>query len=201
MNRKPDNHNRKGMTLTEIMLAMALLASAFIPIIGVMGSSIKSTDKDDRTIRAVNLCQDKINRALQFPFGILEPAPNANVTRGGDVALATFTSDTGAATSSIILTLGRENLNGFEVTSELIVEDVPGTFNVPTFDDAAKYTDERVASETGVAKNPANWGWVSQALQYAGLYYRYTVTVRWRDKGSNVEQFYTLVSNKARIRS
>lgn len=56
------------MTLTRLMLAMALLASAFIPIMGVMGTSMKATDKDDRTIRAVNICQEKMNRALQFPF-------------------------------------------------------------------------------------------------------------------------------------
>ena len=55
------NINRStGMTLTEVMLAMALLASAFIPIIGVMGTSIKATDKDDRTIKAVNLCREKL---------------------------------------------------------------------------------------------------------------------------------------------
>jgi len=88
------NINRStGMTLTEVMLAMALLASAFIPIIGVMGTSIKATDKDDRTIKAVNLCQEKLNRALQFPFTSISVG-----THGGTTA-KTLNSNAAAGSS------------------------------------------------------------------------------------------------------
>jgi prepilin-type N-terminal cleavage/methylation domain-containing protein len=177
-----------GMTLTEIMLAMALLASAFIPIIGVMGTSMKVTDKDDRTIRAVNICQDKMNRALQFPFGILEPPARGTVTYGG-VASQTLRSD--STGNAIELHLGPEEINGVPMTTELVITDLPGRFQVPTFDDDAKF---RNATDT------TQWGWTEQNLPYEGLYYRYVLTVRWRDKGSNEDKFYTLASNKARIR-
>lgn len=186
-----------GMTLTEIMLAMALLASAFIPIIGVMGTSMKATDKDDRTIRAVNTCQEKMNRALQFPFGVLEPpAPTTTVTYGGGIN-SNLKSDTTA--DAITLFLGTEDINGVEINSELKVEDQPGNFQVPTFNDVAKLEDDKVASATGVS-DPSSWGWEEKLLPYAGLYYKYTLTVKWKDKGSNVEKFYTLASNKAKVR-
>lgn len=187
-----------GMTLTEIMLAMALLASAFIPIIGVMGTSMKATDKDDRTIRAVNICQEKMNRALQFPFGVLEPvAPLTSVTYGGALASTTLKSD--ATANAISLHLGQEDVNGVEIISELKIDDQPGNFLVPTFNDVAKLEDDKIASATGVS-NPSSWGWEEKSLPYAGLYYKYTLTVRWKDKGSEVEKFYTLASNKAKVR-
>lgn len=185
---KLKKHSR-GMTLTEIMLAMALLASAFIPIMGVMGTSMKATDKDDRTIRAVNICQEKMNRALQFPFGILEPPAKQSITYGG-VASITIKSDATTG-SAIALQLGPEEVNGVEISSELVVADVPGNFLVPTYDDVAKLNNEA---------DPTAWGWSEQVLPYEGLYYKYTLTVKWKDKGSNVEKFYTLASNKAKVR-
>lgn len=179
------------MTLTEIMLAMALLASAFIPIMGVLGTSMKATDKDDRTIKAVNICVEKMNRALQFPFGRLEPVPPATTRNYGGVASQTLLSDDTA--SAISLHLGPDTIGGMPVTTELIIDDIPGVFMVPTFDDTAKLNNPT---------NPAAWGWTPapQAQAYAGVHYRYTLTVRWRDKGSNDEKFYTLASSKAKVR-
>jgi len=180
-----------GMTLTEIMLAMALLASAFIPIMGLFGTSMKVTDKDDRTIKAVNICVDKMNRALQFPFGRLEPVPPATKRTYGGVASQTLLSnDSGNAIS---LHIGPDIIGGMAVVSELEIEDIPGVFMVPTFDDTAKINNPN---------NPALWNWTGspQAQGYSRVHYRYTLTVRWRDKGSDVEKFYTLASSKAKVR-
>ncbi len=174
---------RKGMTLTEVMLAMALLASAFIPIIGVMGTSIKATDKDDRTIKAVNLCQEKLNRALQFPFESIAPG-----TYGGAVAKI-LTSN--VAAGAISLTLGPETIDGVSFTSQLVVTDIPGVFSVPTYDPFAKGNQPNT---------PANWGWVDRNIPYSNLYHRYVLTVTWQDKGVKTGKFYTLASHKAKIR-
>ena len=171
------------MTLTEVMLAMALLASAFIPIIGVMGTSIKATDKDDRTIKAVNLCQEKLNRALQFPFEALAPG-----TYGGAVTKK-LKSD--PAAGAIALDLGPETIDGVNFTSQLTITDRPGSFLVWTYDAFAKGNN---------LNNPANWGWVKRNLPYANLYHSYVMRVTWQDKGVNTNKFYTLASFKAKIR-
>lgn len=172
-----------GMTLTEIMLAMALLASAFIPIVGVMGTSIKATDKDDRNIKAVNLCQDKLNRALQFPFDVIAPG-----SYGGAAAV---TLKSNAAAGAIILQVGPETIDGVQITSQLVVQDVPGVFVVPTYDPFAKGENPNA---------PAAWGWSTQNINYAGLYHKYTMTITWKDKGDKIDKFYTLASHKAKIR-
>ncbi len=174
---------KHGMTLTEVMLAMALLASAFIPIIGVMGTSIKATEKDDRTIRAVNLCQEKLNRALQFDF---EDMPVG--TYGGTTKKVLKSVD---KTNAIVLNLGPETIDEVEISSRLDVTDVPGTFRVHTYDAFAKGNNP---------KAPANWGWKLKDIPYANLFHKYVLTVTWKDKGSAANKFYTLASYKAKIR-
>ncbi|HNX74816.1 MAG TPA: prepilin-type N-terminal cleavage/methylation domain-containing protein [Candidatus Rifleibacterium sp.] len=174
---------KTGMTLTEVMLAMALLASAFIPIIGVMGSSIKATEKDDSTIKAVNLCQEKLNRALQFDFDKMPVG-----SYGGAVAK---TLQTSGSANGIVLTLGPEAVNGIQFTSKLDVTDAPGTFLVWTYDAFAKGQNPA---------DPTKWGWVEKKFDYANLFHKYVLTVTWKEKGSAKDKFYTLASHKAKIR-
>ncbi len=176
-------NKKTGLTLTEVMLAMALLASAFIPIVGVMGTSIKATEKDDRTIKAVNLCQEKLNRALQFPFESI-----AAGTHGGATAKTLKTSGSAGA---ITLVLGPEKIDGIDFTSQLVISDVPGTFRVPTYDPFAKGENPN---------QPNNWGWATRNIAYSNLYHKYVMTVTWKDKGSAAVKFYTLASHKAKIR-
>ncbi|MEW6708766.1 MAG: hypothetical protein AB1403_03000 [Candidatus Riflebacteria bacterium] len=182
-------HSRKAMSLTEIIMAMALLATAFIPIVGVMGTSMKATDKDDRTIKAVNLCQEKLNQALQFPFGILEPGPNGTKTYGDGGSVQELNSS--GASSKIVLRLGPDDIDGFAYKAVLTVADRPGSFNVPMYDPFQK------------AQNPADptkWGWSSEVRPYAGMFFQYTMTVTWRDKGETKDKEYTLSSFKSRVR-
>ena len=180
--------SRRAISLTEIMMAMALVATAFIPIVGVMGTSMKATDKDDRTIKAVNICQEKMNQALQFPFGILEPAVNSSKTYGATNA-EVFNSS--AEIGKIVLKLGPDNLEGFDYKAVLTVTDRPGSFNVPMYDpfEKAKFPN-----------NPSKWGWSSKVKDYEGMYYQYTMTVTWKDKGSNIEKNYSLSSFKSKVR-
>ncbi len=187
-------NRRRAMSLTEIILAMALLATAFIPIIGVMGTSIKATDKDDRTIKAVNLCQEKLNQALQFPFGILEPAANQSKSYGSS-ALETLKSSSDA--NGIILRVGPDSIldpetgNKFEFKAELTVTDRPGSFKVPMYDPFEK------ANNSG---DPSKWGWSEQDKAYEGMIYEYSMKITWQDKGEDREKFYTLSTFKSKVR-
>lgn len=185
---------RRAMSLTEIILAMALLATAFIPIMGVMGTSVKATDKDNSTIKAVNLCQEKLNQALQFPFGILEPAPKASKTYGSS-ALEELSSSSDA--NKIVLRVGPDSVvepvtgNKFEYKAVLTVADKPGSFLVPMYDPDLK------ANNPG---DPTKWGWSDQTKAYEGMYYQYTMTVTWKDKGSTQDKTYTLSTFKSKVR-
>lgn len=176
------------MSLTEIMMAMALLATAFIPIVGVMGTSMKATDKDDRTIKAVNICQERLNQALQFPFGILEPAANTSKTYGSTSA---ETIDSSAATNKIVLKVGPDSVNGFDCHVILEVKDRPGTFKVPMYDPFEKANNET---------DPSKWGWSDEEKDYEGMIYQYTMTVKWKDKGDNKEKEYSLSTFKSKVR-
>jgi type II secretory pathway pseudopilin PulG len=182
--------SRSAMTLTEIILAMALLASAFIPIIGVMGSSMKVTEKDNRTIRAVNLCQEKMNQALQFPFGILEKDANPTKVYGQN-SPEVIQSSTGA--NKIILTLGPEEIDGFEFRAELKVQDRPGTFVVPMYDPFEK-------AKPANRNDPSKWGWSEETIAYNKMYYQYTMTIFWSDKGDSQQKEYSLSSFKSKVR-
>lgn len=180
--------NSSAITLTEIMMAMALVATAFIPIMGVMGTSIKATDKDNRSIKAVNLCQQKMNQALQMPFGYLEASANPDVEFGTGIQ---ETLQSTAGSKIIKLIVGPEEIDGIQFKSVLKVEDKPGSFEVPMYDPAAKAANK---------DDPTAWNWNTKTIDYSEMCYQYTMTVYWKDKGSNRQKRYTLASFKSRVR-
>jgi prepilin-type N-terminal cleavage/methylation domain-containing protein len=186
---------KSGMTLTEIILAMALLAIAFIPIMGVLGTSIKATEKDNKTIRAVNICQKKMNKALQFKYEGLKASSTASIVYG---ATKEFTRRSASGTNSISITLGpgKDDEAGFH--SILSIENLPITFSIPTYDPSKRYTHNSDGSTSEVS--PSSWGWVNNTVNIPNMYQKYTVTVKWRDPGMNKDKFYTLVSYKANLR-
>lgn len=174
---------RKGMTLSEIMLAVSILAIAFIPIIGVISSSLKATEKDDNRIKAMLLCQEKLGVALQFPFEFFTPvfspyndsyeSPNAN--------------------GKLTLVLGSETIKHVTYTSTLTVASETVTFAVPVVDFTQKPFDS--------LEDPN--GWIKREdITVHDMVKRYTVTVTWRDPGDNPAsdpKFYTLSVLKANI--
>ncbi|MGM0598871.1 MAG: hypothetical protein ACQETH_03530 [Candidatus Rifleibacteriota bacterium] len=182
------NRKNSAITLTEIILAMALVATAFIPIMGVMGTSIKATDKDNRTIKAVNLCQQKINQALQMPFGYLERNANPEVEYGTDIQ---ETLQSTAGSKIIKLVVGPEEIDGIQFKFVLKVKDRPGSFTVPMYDPAAKAANK---------DDPKAWDWNIREISYSEMCYQYTMTVFWKDKGSNRQKRYSLASFKSRVR-
>lgn len=175
---------KNGVTLIEIMLAMVILAMAFIPIMGVMGTSVKATDKDNRTIKAIEMCQKKLNKALQFPFkSQLTPPVGGSFTFGG---VASETKKAG----NIFLQLGPNTTeDGFKFITTLTTEDIGVNFHVPVYDPLAKEQNPN---------NPAMWGWgtADQVIPYTGVFTKYTMKIQWKDAGNN--KFYTLVSFKAK---
>ena len=169
---------KSGMTLTEIMIAALVIAIAFMPIIGVMGTSVKATAKDDAIIRGMNLCQEKLNTTLRFPFNYFRGNLGAEITE------AIFNHD------GLELDLRDQTINGIQYRTVLIVDDRPGQFTVPERD-----------LNTGDSNNPSTWSFDQTTVNYSDLVNRYRMTVFWRESGADEEQFYSLVSFRANLRS
>ena len=167
------------MTLNEIMLAVVILALAFIPIIGVISSAMRTTEKDDHIIKGISLCQEKLSAALQLPFDMLAP----------DTYNAELKSDNGDL--SINVKLGNENFR-IPYYSELTVTNETVKFQVPMCD----YTKRALEPS-----NPATWMSLKN-VEIKNMVKRYTVTVKWSEKeGDPAEQrFYTLSALKANVR-
>lgn len=175
-----------GVTLIEILMAVGFLAMAFIPIIGLLGSSIKITDKDQSNILAMNLCQEKLNTALQFDFNTFDSwlgneLTNIDITKG-----------------TLTLSLKSITQNGVTYNFKLKVEDRPGSFTVASRD----FTAESGGGTTPVA----DWMFTkAQKYNYSGLVHRYTMSVQWKDKGKATDdkaivKDYILVTFKAKLK-
>ncbi len=168
--------SKSAVTLVEILLAVVLMAGAFLPIMGVMSSSIKITEQDEATQRAVMLCQDKLNSVLQMPFNTFAVG---NVTSGEK------------SSGDIKVTFGQKTIDGVSFTSSMVVEPYVVVYNVPTCDFSSKGENKT---------NPRRWGFSNVRYTVADKVKRFTVTVKWKDKGRTNEKFYTLSSLKADIR-
>lgn len=169
--------SKSAVTLVEILLALVLMAGAFLPIMGLMTSSIKATEQDENTQRAVMLCQDKLNSVLQMPFNQFSVG---NVNSGQQ------------SSGEIRVSFGPEPIEGVVFTSSMVVEPYVAVFNVPTCNFSKKGENK---------KDPSKWGdFTNIKYTVSDKVKRFTVTVRWRDKGRSNEKFYTLSSLKADIR-
>lgn len=173
--------NKKAMTLAEILLACVLMALAFLPIMGLMTSSIKITEQDENTQRAVRLCQEKINIVMQMPYSTFNEGSRLN---SGNYS-----------NKDIKLVLGDEVFEGITYNTTLIVESYKVTYHVPTCDFSLKGADTHKASP-----NPNNWGWTDLTYEVDNKVKRYTVTVKWKDHAKEKEKEYTLSTLKADLR-
>lgn len=176
---------RKGITLTEILMAVGFLAMAFIPIMALLSSSLTITDKDQANIIAMNLCQEKLNTALQFKFGHFNSWMGSEVTN-------TDTKD-----GNLVLDLKDTEINSIPFTFHFQVTDRPGVFTLMSRD----FESETVSEE----HNPANWKFEESptTINYKNLVHRYKMTVKWQDRGkagmSGTIKDYSLVTFKADI--
>lgn len=165
----------RGVTLTEIMLAIFILALSFLPIIGVMGSSVKATTKEDSLNRAMNLCQEKLNTSLQFPFHHFDLNLGVEITNQ-------------VATPGLTLNLGDEIIEGVKFTSALTVTDRPGSFTIPVRD-----------LSTGNPDDPTTWTFAESTIDYSNLVHSHKLKVSWTNKGETTSRFYTLVTFRAKL--
>ncbi len=177
--------NKKAVTLAEILLACVLMALAFLPIMGLMSSSIKITEQDENTQRAVRLCQEKLNIVMQMPYD----------TFGKSITSKMTLDTTDKKNKDIALVLGEEVFDGIPYKSILTIEPYTVIYHVPTCDFSLKGADTKKA-----APNPANWGWTDLTYTVTGKVLRYSVTVKWKDHGKSNEKEYTLSTLKADLR-
>lgn len=169
---------KSGFNLTEIMLAVFILAATFLPIMGVLSNSIRFTSKDDSVIRAMTICQEKLDTALKFPF----PFFNANL--GVDLTGTVLSSGT------LSLSLNSETVKNVNYRYVLNVSDRNGNF-------AVREKDLDVGNDT-----PSTWNFnASVDVPYAGIFHRYSMTVFWTFPGDPVEKSYRLVTFRADLRS
>ncbi len=196
--------NKKGMTLNEIMLAVVILAVSFIPIMGVLTSSFKTTEKDDHTIKGMQLCQEKLALVLQFPYDYFNDGTYEK----------SIDSPANADGLSLHLVLGDENFR-IHYHSSLKVETKNVTFtNVPVFD----FT-EMIPNANSTATYPYDFSVLPNAnavnrinKTVSGKVKEYTITVKWHETGHQniggapegssdpTERFYTLSVLKADTR-
>lgn len=170
--------SNKGVTLTEILLAVFIMAMAFIPIVGVMGTSMRFTMKENSTITAMNIAQDKLDTALNFEFDFFDA--NNHLDSGWIT--------TNLQSGNLELALATQTIAGVDYFSQLKVEDRPGSFTVPvrSFDDI---------------HDMSTWKFATSTIDYTGLVHRYTLKVKWKDRGEDSEKFYRLVTFRAKLRT
>lgn len=180
--------SRKAVTLVEILLACVLMAGAFLPIMGLMTSSIRVTEQDENNQRAVMLCQEKMNMVLQMPFDKFK------VTAKTTFGAGTYDSN------EVRLVLGDQTFEGIKYTSTLTVEPVEVFFNVPTCNFELKGNEALLAQKENRKPNPEKWGWEDITHNIKNKVKRYTVKVAWKDVGKGATKEYILSSLKADVR-
>jgi len=175
-------------------LALFILSAAFIPIIAVMSTGIRGTQKDETILRGVQLAQKTFNTALQLPFGDL--VANRGGGGNGPWTFGTAEEEFSYATGSLNLRLGKVLEGTLEYALVLEITDVPFVFNLSVHNPMSRLA----ASET-----PDLWGWqanvnVPRVGEQSGLYHRYELTATWNNRNLGGDQStYRLVSYKARL--
>ena len=106
--------NNKGFTLVEIVIAVALLAIAIVPMVSAYGPAIFSTSTEEETAVFTNQARGTLNRVAALDFPILDN------NQGNPVDLVTlFGSAAEAAKESF-------SLEGNTYTPMVAIADVSG---------------------------------------------------------------------------
>lgn len=170
-----------GMTLTEIVLAIVLLALTFLPIMNVLGTTIKGNQKEEKLLKAIHLAQTKLNAAIQFPFNDIPANKGGLGTYGGATAWNYATNS-----NRLTLVLGPED--GFQTALSIANESI--SFSHQIYDPMLK---------TANPNTPSAWNWQNYTSpSYSGILHRYTLVVRWTDRVAN-DRFYSLITYKAKL--
>ena len=107
-------NGKSGLSLLEVLFAAGILAVAMIPIAGVMGYGIRGTQRDSRQIRAMQICQARLNQVMKANFNDVPLGlTTANIEVGGQT----------------IVNLGGETLDGTTYSTSLEVTNIGVNFS------------------------------------------------------------------------
>lgn len=185
------SRNGSGITLLELMIAMFILAVAFIPVIASLGSSLSGTEKDERSITSLQLAQSALAAAIQFPFSALPTfagGGNGPWTIGGDVNVIQYPTSPGV--NEMVMRVGR--IKVFKTTYKLLltIEDVPLTFKFKTYN---------ITEKDKFPTTPSSWGWANSSFSVQQVHHRYTMTAEWTEPDGKTK-FCSLVSYKSDLK-
>ena len=186
-------HSKKvGFTLMEIVLAIAIIAMAFIPIMSIFGHNFKITEKDKSNIEAVNLCKDRLDTALKMRIDVFKiPSGSSSVQYENDLI----------DVASEPLKLDLRDYTHENITYHFVfnVSNRPDSFTVnPRVYDNDDSQDPLLPSVIHIGSK--------QTIEYSNLVKRYRMTVYWYDKGietsgrtaKNPKHSYTLQTFQAK---
>ncbi len=110
---------RRGLTLTEILLATMIMAFAMLPTLGILGRGHLGTKQDFRRIEAIHFAETTMNEALKLPYRQL---PVGNHT-------STLTSASGSVPLGSLV-----SAQGYTFDAALSVTNFPVTFSYQPVD-------------------------------------------------------------------
>jgi len=106
--------NNKGFTLVEIIIAVALLAIAIVPMVSAYGPAIFSTSTEEETAVFTNQARGTLNRVAALDFPILDN------NQGNPVDLVTLFGSAAEAAKETF------SLEGNTYTPMVAIADVSG---------------------------------------------------------------------------
>lgn len=164
---------QSGISLIELMLSVIIMACAMIPIAGIMGYGFRGTQRDHRQIRAIQLCQERLNQVMGIPFARL-----------------VSTSSPISSGTEVLVPLGPVTIDGTNYTASLQVSNKPVNFTYRT-------VDINNAAYTGPDTLPYPWIAGNQTLNLATNYaLEVVVSVTWNE--NTKQQSVSLTSFRAK---
>ena len=164
---------RLGMSLLEILIACIILAFSMIPIAAMIGAGFRGTARDNRQIKAIQLCQARLNQCQAVPFSSL-------VTTGVDITSGTV----------LLLDLGLQTIDNVPFTVDLQVADHPVNFTFQAVD----------INQPGYDRNtPTTWVFLNnQTLSIpANAARRVTIRVTWTENPNVPQQVVSMTTFRA----
>lgn len=180
-----------GFSLIEMVLAVAILAISFLPIIGTLGGSVKGTQHDEQLGKGYLLADNSLKTALQFQFLELPKLKSGDPPGGGPWAwTASAAQNLSSQNGNLVLPVGTVTQGRYSYLVSLTITDVGAQFSVPAYTPADK---------ANATNTPSSWGWTTlTSPNYNEVFHQYVLTVKWVD-GRGKDQFYTLVGYKAKL--
>ena len=162
--------SKRGTTLLELMIAFFILVVAALSITGLMSYGHRGTEKDFRSVQAVQLLEDRMNRLLVLPASQLLTA----ITKGGNTP-----QDFSSALLGVPLGPVTIGANTFTVTATL--SRLPVVFSTRELDlvSAVNYTPSDPSTWRFTDKRSVNGSFDGTTLPYRVV--KIVVTVSWEE--------------------